>query len=74
MGYFKIMNEHNEENEDVSLAQREYQKLMSDNLNGDILQDRIISYKNKAPAAPEGEWFMQSMCENWAISFHLKWF
>ena len=40
----------------LSPSQREFQKVMSENLNGtDVMGNKIISYKQKAPAAPEGE-------------------
>lgn len=38
----------------LSPSQREYQKTMNENLNGECLQTKIISYKSKAPNAPEG--------------------
>ncbi|XP_072024015.1 cell division cycle protein 20 homolog [Amphiura filiformis] len=37
-----------------SPSKLEYQKLMSDNLNGNQLSSRILSYKNKPPTGPEG--------------------
>ena len=37
-----------------SPSKLEYQKLMSDNLNGNQLNSRILSYRNKPPAGPEG--------------------
>lgn len=56
LGHFKIMNDGKTENPDLlSPSQQEYQKVMSENLNGaDIMSNKIISYKNKAPSAPEG--------------------
>ena len=39
----------------LSPSQIEYQRLMSENLNGDALSHRIMSYKDKAPTAPEGK-------------------
>ena len=46
----------NEPLEMMSPSQVEYQRVMSENLNGDRLSHRIISYKEKAPTAPEGRW------------------
>ena len=37
-----------------SPSKLEYQQAMSDNLNGHQLNSRILSYKNKPPAGPEG--------------------
>lgn len=37
----------------MSPSQREYQKLMAENLNG-TSNSKIITYSNKAPAVPEG--------------------
>ena len=51
------MNDGKEDNaaDLLSPSQKEYQKVMSENLNGtDIMSNKIISYKNKAPSAPEG--------------------
>ena len=42
------------EKETMSPSKRDYQRLMSENLNGgDLDKTRIISYSNKAPQAPE---------------------
>ncbi len=38
-----------------SPSKLEYQKLMSDNLNGNQLNSRILSYKNRPPTGPEGK-------------------
>lgn len=57
MGHFKIMNDGKEAESDqlMSPSQQEYQRVMSQNLNdGDIASNRIISFKSKAPSAPEG--------------------
>ena len=43
-----------EPQEMLSPSQVEYQRVMSENLNGDRLSHRIMSYKEKAPSAPEG--------------------
>lgn len=50
------MNDGKGENPELlSPSQQEFQKVMSENLNGaDIMSNKIISYKNKAPNAPEG--------------------
>ena len=52
-----MMQEANQEPEDeemMSPSKLEYQKVMGENLHGDIQNKKIISYKTKAPAAPEG--------------------
>lgn len=56
LGHFKIMNDGKGDNPELlSPSQKEFQKVMSENLNGaDIMSNKIISYKNKAPSAPEG--------------------
>lgn len=57
LGHYKVMQEANPEPEDeemMSPSKQEYQKVMNENLNGDIANKKIISYKTKAPAAPEG--------------------
>jgi cell division cycle protein 20 (cofactor of APC complex) len=56
LGHFKIMNDGKTENADLlSPSQQQYQKVMSENLNGaDIMSNKIISCKSKAPSAPEG--------------------
>lgn len=38
----------------MSPSKLESQKVMSENLNGDLMNKKIISYKTKAPSAPEG--------------------
>ena len=43
-----------EDEEMMSPSKLEYRKVMGENLNGDIQNKKIISYKTKAPAAPEG--------------------
>ena len=52
----------NEPLEMMSPSQVEYQRVMSENLNGDRLSHRIISYKEKAPTAPEGKWILFVCC------------
>lgn len=49
------MTRNSQENTEVlSPAKQEYQRVMEENLNGDLLSNKIISYKAKAPQAPEG--------------------
>lgn len=60
LGHYKIMQECNsrantEDVEMMSPSKLEYQKVMSDNLNGDLNNKKIISYKAKVPTAPEGK-------------------
>lgn len=38
----------------MSPSQQEYRQLMNENLNGDTLQKKIISFNEKPPIAPEG--------------------
>jgi len=38
----------------ISPSKLEYQKVMSENLNGELNNKKIISYKAKVPTAPEG--------------------
>ncbi|XP_059155274.1 cell division cycle protein 20 homolog [Physella acuta] len=38
----------------MSPSQQEYRQLMNENLNGDTLQKKIISFNEKPPMAPEG--------------------
>ncbi|XP_064604437.1 cell division cycle protein 20 homolog isoform X2 [Liolophura sinensis] len=55
LGHFKLMKRNSQENTEVlSPAKQEYQRVMEENLNGDLLSNKIISYKAKAPQAPEG--------------------
>ncbi|KAK7100259.1 cell division cycle protein 20 homolog isoform X2 [Littorina saxatilis] len=57
VNHFKLMQDPKGENgpqDMMSPSQVEYQRVMSENLNGDRLAHRIMSYKEKAPAAPEG--------------------
>jgi len=46
--------EDTEADPSMSPSKRDYQRAMNENLNGDALSTKIISYKNKAPNAPEG--------------------
>lgn len=59
VGHFKLSRDAEAEceasQELLSPSQVEYQRLMSENLNGDRLNHKIISYKEKAPGAPEGK-------------------
>lgn len=59
LGHYMVMHENQTSNKDeeelMSPSKLEYQKVMSENLNGgDINGKKIISYKTKAPSAPEG--------------------
>ncbi|XP_061197226.1 cell division cycle protein 20 homolog [Saccostrea echinata] len=58
LGHFKLTSDSastSEADNLLSPSQKEYQKIMSENLNGaDISNNKIISYKTKAPGAPEG--------------------
>ncbi|XP_038074664.1 cell division cycle protein 20 homolog [Patiria miniata] len=54
---FKLLNSSvsNQENQETQSPQKlDYCKTMSDNLNGDLLNAKILSYKNRPPVAPEG--------------------
>ncbi|KAL5016477.1 hypothetical protein ScPMuIL_006066 [Solemya velum] len=55
LGHFKIMNEGKDNNQEMqSPSQQEYKRVMNENLNGEAMDNKIISYKQKAPSAPEG--------------------
>lgn len=56
LGYYKVMSENIASTDQaiMSPSQQEYQKIMNENLNGEILNSKIISYKSKPPNAPEG--------------------
>ena len=56
LGHFLLTNQKNEEDESTELndVQKEYQQTMNENLNGDALHNKIISYRPKPPTAPEG--------------------
>lgn len=41
----------------MSPSKLEYQKVMSENLNGDLANKKIISYKAKVPNATDGNTF-----------------
>ncbi|KAK3090351.1 hypothetical protein FSP39_011110 [Pinctada imbricata] len=71
LGHFKIMNNttDNKDDELLSPSQKEYQRVMAENLNGtDVMENKIISYKQKAPAAPDGHQsnlrVLYSACKN----------
>ena len=53
---FKLQNcSLSQENQDMQSPQMvDYCRMMSDNLNGDLLNAKILSYKSKPPVAPEG--------------------
>lgn len=56
LGHFKIMNEGKDNNQEMqSPSQQEYKRVMNENLNGEAMDNKIISYKQKAPSAPEGK-------------------
>ena len=58
LGHHLLKNRSGSEDEDVSMmspSKREYQRVMEENLNGDAMNSKIIAYKAKAPAAPEGK-------------------
>ncbi|XP_070563787.1 cell division cycle protein 20 homolog [Ptychodera flava] len=55
VGHFKVMNEKKDADDEVlSPTKLEQQKAMAGNLNGGILDSKILSYKSKPPQAPEG--------------------
>ncbi|XP_052774449.1 cell division cycle protein 20 homolog [Mya arenaria] len=59
LGHFMINQDTNsqqqsENAEMMSPSKLEYQKVMSENLNGDLASKKIISYKGNLPNAPEG--------------------
>jgi len=47
-------NQPPEDSEMMSPSKLEYQKLMRENLSGDLANKKIMSYKGQVPAAPEG--------------------
>ena len=56
LGHFLVSGQRmgGTEDETLSPSKREFRQAMSDNLNGDTANTKIIAYKNKAPEAPEG--------------------
>ncbi|XP_077981663.1 cell division cycle protein 20 homolog [Glandiceps talaboti] len=55
VGHFKVMNEKkDDENCVLSPTKLEQQKALAENLNGHLLDSRILSYTSKPPQAPEG--------------------
>ncbi|XP_041357187.1 cell division cycle protein 20 homolog [Gigantopelta aegis] len=54
MGHYKLGVESDDDDQLLSPSQQEFQRVMNGNLNGDILDSKIIAYKAKAPSAPEG--------------------
>ncbi|CAH1775934.1 unnamed protein product [Owenia fusiformis] len=56
LSHYKVMNTdtENAQDETMSPSKRDFQKGMSDNLHGDALNAKIMSYQTKAPPAPEG--------------------
>ena len=67
VGAFKLLNcSTNQENQATQSPQKiDYCKKMSDNLNGELLNAKILSYKSKPPDAPEGK-------EMSSLDFHLR--
>lgn len=58
LGHFKIMTSSTEDPELLSPSQKEFQKVMSENLNGtDVAAGKVLSYQAKAPSAPAGNAF-----------------
>ncbi|KAI8509619.1 PREDICTED: cell division cycle protein 20 homolog [Branchiostoma belcheri] len=55
LGHFKCNNDKIHVDEEVlSPSKQQYQEVMSENLNGNVVNSKILAYKNKAPQAPEG--------------------
>lgn len=57
LGHYHVTSQSNGNDSDeemMSPSKKEFQSAMSENLNGDLMNSKIISYKNKAPSAPEG--------------------
>lgn len=53
LAHYKLSQNENCENDDPE--HKDAQRIMSENLHGtDLTNQRILSYKNKAPSAPEG--------------------
>ena len=52
--FASAQGQNEEEKETMSPSQRDYRKAMNENLNGDKMESKIISYKTKAPSVPEG--------------------
>ena len=42
----------------LSPSQLEYKAVMNDNLNGDLMEKKILHFKDKPPQAPEGKVFI----------------
>ena len=58
LGHYHVTSQSNANDSDeemMSPSKKEFQAAMSENLNGDLMSSKIISYKNKAPSAPEGK-------------------
>ena len=49
----------------MSPSQLEYKTVMNENLNGNVMDKRILSFKEKPPKAPEGSQSFSddSLCE-----------
>ncbi|XP_074642206.1 cell division cycle protein 20 homolog [Tubulanus polymorphus] len=57
VAHYKLVQQENEQNVDPeasSPSKQMYQRIMSNNLNGDSMNNKILSYKSKAPQPPEG--------------------
>ena len=56
LGHYLLTNQKVDENDASAKSdpQKEYQQAMNENLNGDAMQNKIISYRPKPPSAPEG--------------------
>ncbi|XP_046396693.1 cell division cycle protein 20 homolog isoform X2 [Ischnura elegans] len=53
-GHFKLNQAEIEDDDSLSPSVREKQRIMSENLMGNDAGNRILAFRNKAPAAPEG--------------------
>ncbi|XP_054707821.1 cell division cycle protein 20 homolog [Uloborus diversus] len=54
LGHYMLSKNGGEGEENLSPKSSHYKKTMSENLNGDISNFRILAYQNKAPQAPTG--------------------
>ncbi|XP_050400761.1 cell division cycle protein 20 homolog [Patella vulgata] len=56
LGHYKHMMEQKGPDESEALlspSEKEYKRVMNENLNGDLMSSKILSFKAKAPSAPE---------------------
>ena len=66
LNYYKMVSNDENEVEGVSPSKAEFKKNVSENLCGNDLKARILSYKNKAPTPREGSIVSVSViCENY---------